>query len=699
MGNGASISSPRSPSAMDKSTPHDVKTTSIPLKPLANRLRVFQNFETSEVLVLIDHDITDFPGFTSTECEEWYEVNVSRLQDKYFSSVNSIQLNRTGTRNLFDLYCADSDSKCSTTAVSLSDQSSIVKHERTRNYDDKKNHNSDSTSYSHYADETRATPVAESKDEWINPRKCSFCGMNIVDEDVDNHISNCANSNTSMDKFKKSNEILQEGINTITRSNKEEMQKLMGAAISQFDTSSSYRRNVVHILRRVQSITCDNANMRRIASVKEDIDKEETYLKKLLDDIRKGELSAQGSHIYCDEMESGILQMLELLDEARSQVEVKKNYFIAFYKHFLGLNDFEVGKILSSGAFSTVYLSRRKDTGEICATKVMNKRFLRQQGMVQRVKRECRLMDTTSRFPDMFLNLYFTTQSADHIFIVMEYVPGGDCLKILQSMDNGRFSFKVALHLISNLILAVSFLHSHGIVHRDIKPDNLLITAAGHLKLMDFGMATPYKRLRKKCGVVGSSATNNSDDQDDSCRSMWLENFASVTNQQSDGSCQSFLFGDTGLMKTIVGNVNYCAPEVISGCGYDHTVDWWAVGVLYFHFISGVTPFASYLSEEQVKFHILEGIINWNALPKTTPPACRDLISSLLVKYPDQRLGQKGGKEVQSHCNFKDVDFENLLIKPGPLIPDCEEVKFEASDEATGLYFDAASQPDEFLSL
>jgi serine/threonine protein kinase len=135
------------------------------------------------------------------------------------------------------------------------------------------------------------------------------------------------------------------------------------------------------------------------------------------------------------------------------------------------------------------------------------------------------------------------------------------------------------------------------------------------------------------------------------------------------------------------------------GYGYDHTIDWWAVGVLYFHFITGVTPFASSLSDEQVKFNILERNVNWKALSPHTPRACRDVIDCLLVKDPGSRLGQKGGGEVQSHQNFADIRFDDLLSRPGPLIPVCREVKFEPLREGAGLYFKATSTPDEFFSL
>ena len=95
--------------------------------------------------------------------------------------------------------------------------------------------------------------------------------------------------------------------------------------------------------------------------------------------------------------------------------------------------------------------------------------------------------------------------------------------------------------------------------------------------------------------------------------------------------------------------------------------------MMYFHFITGVPPFASDVSDEQVKFNILERNIHWDMLPADTPASCRDAIDQFLIKDPTLRLGQKGGKEVKRHHHFATIDFENLLNKPGPLIPEVQE--------------------------
>lgn len=210
---------------------------------------------------------------------------------------------------------------------------------------------------------------------------------------------------------------------------------------------------------------------------------------------------------------------------------------------------------------------------------------------------------------------------------------------------------------------------------------------------MDFGMATPYKRLRNKgYSMQGSSAGDEPDG------SMWLENFSSMATPRSDTSKMSFTLGDNNLMKTIVGNVHYAAPEVLGGCGYDHTVDWWAVGVMYFHFLSGVTPFASNISDDQVKFNVLERVINWSAFPSNLSNDCSDVINLFLTKKPELRLGQKGFKEIKSHTHFKDIDFDTLLSTPGPLIPKSHPLKFEPMNGGDSLFV-LGSKTDEFFSL
>jgi serine/threonine protein kinase len=285
-------------------------------------------------------------------------------------------------------------------------------------------------------------------------------------------------------------------------------------------------------------------------------------------------------------------------------------------------------------------------------------------------------MEHTSLYPDRFLRLYFHDTRDDYIFILMDYVPTGDCLQLMKSMD-GKLPLELAKHIVASLVLAVSFLHSHGVVHRDIKPDNLLITPQGNVKLVDFGMSTHYDS-----NTDGSGSENNS---------LWLKEMHNASGSTSavhalrsetDMSISSYRFGDRcddDLMKTLVGNVNYAAPEVLEGEGYDHSIDWWAVGVLYFHFIGGVPPFHA-RSDSEIKYNVIEGIINWEKVPINTHASCKSFIAALLERKSKRRLGATGGKAVERHDHFQGINFSTLLSEPGPFLPTVEEIEFKPLD-------------------
>jgi len=290
------------------------------------------------------------------------------------------------------------------------------------------------------------------------------------------------------------------------------------------------------------------------------------------------------------------------------------------------------------------------------------------------IERECVVMERTSLYPDMFVRFHLHDSREDYVFILMDYVPTGDCFKLMKSMQDQRLPAELAKHIVANLIVAVSFLHTHGVVHRDIKPDNLLITPQGNVKLVDFGMASHH--------VSNMDAVSDDDD-----KSLWLEEMQNTSSNSrmksgTDQSLSSFRFGDRceeEMMKTLVGNVNYAAPEVLEAEAYDHSIDWWAVGVLYFHFIAGVPPFWG-PSDSETKYNIIEGNINWSKLPAKTSKSCRSFITALLTRDPKRRLGSSGGQEVEQHTHFEGTDFTHILQTDGPYLPPEVKVDFKPQD-------------------
>jgi serine/threonine-protein kinase greatwall len=166
------------------------------------------------------------------------------------------------------------------------------------------------------------------------------------------------------------------------------------------------------------------------------------------------------------------------------------------------IDDFEFIKPITSGGFGKVYLGKRKSSPaansnnsvstrndaqqqQIYAIKVMEKSVMVRKNMAAQVRAERDAL-AVSKSP-FVVKLFYSLQSKEHVYLVMEYMIGGDLKSLLHNMY--YFEERMALFYISEVALALDYLHQHGIIHRDIKPDNMLLSATGHVKLTDFGLS------------------------------------------------------------------------------------------------------------------------------------------------------------------------------------------------------------------
>ncbi|TPX35989.1 hypothetical protein SmJEL517_g01853 [Synchytrium microbalum] len=161
------------------------------------------------------------------------------------------------------------------------------------------------------------------------------------------------------------------------------------------------------------------------------------------------------------------------------------------------IKDFEIIKPISKGAFGSVYLAKRRLTGEYFAVKVLRKNDMVAKNQVTNIKAE-RMILTQLDSPYV-VKLYFSFQTKENLYLVMEYLNGGDCAALIKAV--GQLDEKWAKGYIAELVLALEYLHDRGIIHRDLKPDNLLIDHNGHIKLTDFGLSRAGFRGRTAPGV------------------------------------------------------------------------------------------------------------------------------------------------------------------------------------------------------
>ena len=171
------------------------------------------------------------------------------------------------------------------------------------------------------------------------------------------------------------------------------------------------------------------------------------------------------------------------------------------------IKDFDILKPISKGAFGSVFLAKKRTTGDYYAIKVLKKSDMIAKNQITNVKAERMILMTQNQSP-FVVKLFFTFQSAEFLYLVMEYLPGGDCASLCKVL--GGLSEEWARQYIAEVVIGLQHLHSKGVVHRDLKPDNLLIDQKGHLKLTDFGLSKIGLLGRQTRQAVAAAAASSS---------------------------------------------------------------------------------------------------------------------------------------------------------------------------------------------
>ncbi|KAL2484951.1 Serine/threonine-protein kinase AtPK2/AtPK19 [Abeliophyllum distichum] len=270
----------------------------------------------------------------------------------------------------------------------------------------------------------------------------------------------------------------------------------------------------------------------------------------------------------------------------------------------VGLDDFEVLKVVGQGAFGKVYQVRKKGTSEIYAMKVMRKDKIMEKNHAEYMKAE---RDILTQIDHPFIvQLRCSFQTKYRLYLVLDFINGGHLF--FQLYHHGLFREDLARIYTAEIVSAVSHLHANGIMHRDLKPENILLDADGHAILTDFGLA---KQLEE--------------------------------NTRSNSLC---------------GTVEYMSPEIILGKGHDKAADWWSVGILLFEMLTGKPPFIGG-NRDKIQQKIIKDKIK---LPTFLSSEAHSLLKGLLQKEPSRRLGggPKGSDEIMGHKWFKSINWKNL---------------------------------------
>lgn len=284
----------------------------------------------------------------------------------------------------------------------------------------------------------------------------------------------------------------------------------------------------------------------------------------------------------------------------------------------IGLDHFNFLAVLGKGNFGKVMLAETKTTKQLYAIKVLKKEFIIENDEVESTRSEKRvfLIANKERHP-FLLNLHACFQTETRVYFVMEYISGGDLMLHIQ---RGQFGTKRAQFYAAEVCLALKYFHENGVIYRDLKLDNIMLTLDGHIKVADYGLCK---------------------------EEMW---YGSTTS-------------------TFCGTPEFMAPEILLDKKYGRAVDWWAFGVLIYQMLLQQSPFRGEDEDE-----IYDAILADEPLyPIHMPRDSVSILQKLLTREPEMRLGSgpTDAQEIMSHAFFRNINWDDIYHKrvQPPFIP------------------------------
>jgi p70 ribosomal S6 kinase len=340
----------------------------------------------------------------------------------------------------------------------------------------------------------------------------------------------------------------------------------------------------------------------------------------LTSNLRRVDSTLLANTVMCRPEEDPEARLEETSSSAGGRTTMKK----------LTPEDFEALYLVGQGAFGKVFQVRKKDTGVLYAMKVMKKEVVIAKEQMEYTKQERDIL--TSITHPYVVKLRFSFQTATKLYLVLDFINGGHLFYWMYR--EGMFDVGLTRFYIAEIVCGIGHLHSLNIMHRDLKPENILIDREGHVRITDFGLAKKFS---------------------------------------SDGE----------KANSLVGSIDYMAPEILKDKGHGKEADWWSVGVLLYEMLIGQLPFRG-KNKAAIQKAITSQKIKMPAFVETD---AAKLIQNLTMKDPNLRLGsdvnlkdstsKNGTEEVKKHKFFSKINWAKLEKRevPAPFVPKIDQEK------------------------
>ncbi|KAM5442098.1 Serine/threonine-protein kinase [Microsporum ferrugineum] len=346
----------------------------------------------------------------------------------------------------------------------------------------------------------------------------------------------------------------------------------------------------------------------------------------------------------------------------------KEANFLRFIRTRETPANFQTIKIIGKGAFGEVKLVQRKTDGKIYALKSLIKTEMFKKDQLAHVRAERDILADSKDNP-WLVKLHASFQDKAYLYLLMEFLPGGDLMTMLIKYE--IFSEDITRFYMAELVMAIEAVHKLGFLHRDIKPDNILLDRGGHIKLTDFGLSTGGKKQHDN-SYYQALLKNTSTSKDKNRNSGFFSDAINLT-VSNRGQINTWRRSRRAMAYSTVGTPDYIAPEIFNGQGYTYLCDWWSVGAIMFECLVGWPPFCAEQPTDTYR-----KIVYWRehlAFPEELVLS-RDsehLIRSFLCD-PENRIGQEGGQhggatQIKNHPFFRGVVWEQLRRIRAPFEP------------------------------